>query len=236
VAGVTPRTRVIYISHVTSPTALTLPVGEVIRRARQAGILTVVDGAHAPGHVSLDLNALGADFYAGNCHKWLCAPKGAAFLHARRAHHRALVPPVISWGWSDSATLVGRAEQQGTRDPAAFLAVPDAIAFQERQGWGAVRAYCHALATQTRDRLAALTGLPPLAADDRWFGQMVTHPLPEVDAEALKRRLYDEFKVEVPVIVWNGRPYLRVSFQGYNTPEDADALIAALAALLETRD
>src|ERR1035437_6239834 len=103
-AGVTPRTRVIFLSHITSTTGLIFPVAEVCRRAREAGILTLIDGAHAPGHIPLNIDALGADFYTGNCHKWLCAPKGAAFLHVRPQHHHLLDAPVVSWGYGAHIT------------------------------------------------------------------------------------------------------------------------------------
>lgn len=231
--GVTPRTRAIFVSHITSPTALILPVSAICRRARAAGILTIVDGAHAPGHVPLDLAALDADFYAGNCHKWLCAPKGSGFLYARRDHHRWLEPLVISWGWLPEASFVTRNQWQGTRDLAAFLAVPAAIDFQAERDWADVRARCHDLARAARERLASLTSLEPIVADSPdWFGQMVTAPLPPCDAEAVKNQLYDQYRVEVPLVIWNGRPHIRLSFQGYNTPDDLERLLTGLRALL----
>jgi isopenicillin-N epimerase len=147
--GVTARTRVIFLSHITSPTAILLPVAEICRRARNAGILTVIDGAHAAGQIVLDLPAIGADFYGGNLHKWLCAPKGAGFLFARRAAQDLLKPLVVSWGYESEnpsgSSLVDYNEWWGTRDVAAFLAVPAAIAFQEQHSWDSVRTDCHAL-------------------------------------------------------------------------------------------
>ncbi len=175
-AGVTARTRVIFISHITSPTALTFPVAEICRRARAAGILSIVDGAHAPGQVPLDLAALGADIYTGACHKWLCAPKGSAFLYARPEVQPWLEPLVVSWGWEAErlcppaedgpSTFVDWHEWQGTRDVAAYLAVPAAIAFQEQHGWDAVRRRCHKLARETRERINQLTGLAPICPEE----------------------------------------------------------------------
>jgi isopenicillin-N epimerase len=231
-AAVTPRTRVIFMSHITSPTALILPVEEIVRRARAAGILTIIDGAHVPGQLPLNLNELGADFYAGNCHKWLCAPKGAGFLHARAEHHAALDPLIISWGWGFNTTFVGRNQWQGTRDIAAFLSVPAAIEFQQTHAWDTVRSSCHQLATSAQARLAALTGLPPVAPSS-WYRQMFTAPLPDYDSYEVKTRLYNEYRIEVPNIVWNERPYLRVSIQGYNTAADIDRLLEALQAILQ---
>ncbi|MBZ0285178.1 MAG: aminotransferase class V-fold PLP-dependent enzyme [Anaerolineae bacterium] len=232
--AVTPRTKVIFISHITSPTGLIFPVEEICRRAREAGILTVVDGAHVPGHIALDLKALDPDFYSGNCHKWLCAPKGAAFLYARHDHHPIIDPLVISWGYVENASFVQRNQWQGTRDIAAFLSVPAAIEFQGSHNWDVIRANCHALISETRTRVAELFDLPPISPNSTdWLGQMLTFPLPPCDALAVKTRLYDEFCIELPQVVWSDRPHLRVSFQGYNTSEDLNRLIDALKVIFD---
>ena len=237
-AGTTERTRAIFISHITSPTALIFPVQEICRRAREAGLLSVVDGAHAPGQIPLNLAELGADLYTGACHKWLCGPKGSAFLYARREVQAWLEPLVVSWGWesetpSDSR-FVDHHEWQGTRDVAAFLATPAAIQFQAEHDWGAVRAECHGLASETRRRIGDLTGLAPICPDSRdWFSQMAAIRLPPVDVNALKERLYNDYRVEVPVFKWNDQPFMRVSFQGYNSRTDADALVDALKHLMQ---
>ncbi len=236
-AGVTPRTRVLFFSHITSPTAITLPVAELVRRARAAGIITVVDGAHAPGQVPLDLNALGADFYTGNCHKWLMAPKGAAFLHARREVQPLLEPLVVSWGWEPEqpgpSRFIDEQEYQGTRDIAAYLAVPAAIRFMQEHHWDRVRQACHELVRYARRAVTAWTGLDPITPDSStWFAQMAAFPLPPCDGPALQQRLYDEFAIEVPITHWNDQHFLRISVQGYNTRADVEALFAALSALL----
>lgn len=236
-SGVGDRTRVLFLSHVTSTTAIALPVAELVRRARERGILTVIDGAHAPGQVPLDLAALGADFYAGNCHKWMNAPKGSAFLHARREAQALLEPLVVSWGWRSDrpgqSHFVDEHEWQGTRDVAAYLTVPAAIEFMREHDWPEVQRACHDLVAAARDRINAITGLAPLTpAGDGWFGQMATVALPPCDHEALQRRLFDEFGIEVPTFAWNGGSYLRVSIQGYNDEADVDALAAALSYLL----
>ncbi|MFZ5916882.1 MAG: aminotransferase class V-fold PLP-dependent enzyme [Chloroflexota bacterium] len=235
-AGVTGRTRLIFISHITSPTALIFPVQELCRRARQAGLLSIVDGAHAPGHVPLNLSQLGADIYAGACHKWLCAPKGAAFLYVRREVQSLLEPLVVSWGWESerpgASQFIDHHEWQGTRDLAAFLTAPAAIDFQAQHDWPAVRRRCQALVLETRRRLNALTGLEPICPDSEWLGQMFAARLPDVDLEQLKARLYDAFHIEAPLLRWQGQPLIRVSFQAYNSQADADALLAALGRLL----
>jgi isopenicillin-N epimerase len=236
-AGVTEHTRVIFLSHLTSATALIFPVQEICRRARSAGILTVVDGAHAPGQIPLDLHAVGADLYIGAAHKWLCAPKGSAFLYARPEVQSWLMPLVVSWGYESDAPsgsqFVDYHEWQGTRDMAAYLATPAAIQFQAEHDWARIRAECHALARAARDRINALTGLAPICPDSTdWYGQMAAVRLPQLDCGALKTQLYDRYRIELPVYRWNDQPLLRVSCQAYNTPDDIEALVSALAKLL----
>ncbi len=175
--GVTASTKVIYLSHITSPTAIIFPVADVCQHAREQGILTVVDGAHAPGQIHLDLDEIGADFYAGNLHKWLCAPKGAGFLYARPEVQNLLEPLVISWGWESekpsSSKFVDHHEWWGTRDIAPFLSVPAAIQFQEEHNWDKVRADCHTLVVEAETRIRELSGLPSQYSDDTWYAQMV---------------------------------------------------------------
>ena len=236
--GVTPRTRVIFLSHITSPTALLFPIQQICRRAREHGILTVIDGAHAPGQIPIDLDDLQADFYTGNLHKWLCAPKGAAFLYAHPSWQSLIQPLVVSWGWQSEnpgpSPFVDYLEWQGTRDISAFLSVPAAIQYQQEHHWSEVRDRCHAMADQTQKLIHALTGLPPLhGSETGWFVQMAASPLPvATDLADLKIRLYDEFKIEVPLVAWNGYKLIRYSFQAYNSPADMHALLDALARLL----
>ena len=235
--GVTPRTRVIFLSHITSPTAIIFPVKEIIERARRANILTVIDGAHVAGQLSLQLDSLGADFYGGNLHKWLCAPKGAGFLYARPEVQHLLKPLVVSWGYESEtpsgSNFVDYNEWWGTRDLAAFLSVPAAIEFQEKHNWEAVRAECHQIACYSQEQICNLTGMSPLHPADDWFRQMTTAPLPvDTDIIALKEQLYDRHKIEVPLVAWNGNKLIRISVQGYNTRKDIVVLLNALKALL----
>lgn len=239
-AGVTERTRAIVVSHITSPTALAFPVAEICRRARERGVLCIVDGAHAPGQLDLDLDALGVDFYTGNCHKWLCAPKGAGFLYARRERQPLLNPLVVSWGWQ--ARTPGPSPFQdyfgwiGTDDPAAYLAVPAAIDFQAAHDWPRVRAACHRLAGEARERIAALTGLPQICSDGaEWWMQMCAVPLPAerpATGEELRTRLWEEYRVEAPITEWQGWRFVRVSIQAYNSRRDVERLTEGLQALL----
>ena len=236
-SAVTPRTRVLFLSHITSPTALIFPIQELCRRARASGIISIIDGAHVVGQIPLDLRALGADFYSSNAHKWMMSAKGSAFLYARREMQSMVEPLVVSWGWHPEqparSRFVQEQEWQGTRDIAPYLSVPAAIRFMQAHAWDTVRAECHALARDARDELSRLTGLEPLSPDStEWFSQMVSLSLPRCNPEILKQRLYDEYKIEVPIVTWNKRHLIRVSIQGYNTRENVDALVGALKELL----
>jgi isopenicillin-N epimerase len=219
----TERTRAVYLSHITSETALLLPVEEIVARAKAEGLATIVDGAHAVAQVDLDLTALGADFYSGNCHKWLGAPKGAGFLHVRREWQERVDGPIVSWGYGDPNTFVSRTERQGTRDPAAYLAVPDAIAFTREHD---VRAQCVALAREARRDLCALLGTEPIAPEEQIL-QMASVRLPSPDPE-LSQRLFDEHRIEIPV----SGDLLRISVAPYTTREDVERLLDALPRVL----
>lgn len=237
-AGVTPRTRVICLSHITSPTALIFPVEVVCRRAREAGLLTVVDGAHAVGQLPLALDSLGADVYTSSCHKWLCAPKGSAFLYVRPKIQPLIEPLIVSWGYEAEAPgpsrFIDEQEYTGTRDIAAYLATPAAIRYQAEHDWPQVRATCHALLRQVRAQLIDLTQQAPLCADSpELFGQMAAVALPQVEVAALKEHLYADYRIEAPVYRWKDRCLLRVSVQGYNSPEEVGALVHALGQLLQ---
>jgi isopenicillin-N epimerase len=230
---VSPGTRLIFLSHITSPTALRFPVEEICRRARAAGILTLIDGAHAPGQIPLDLEALGADFYTGALHKWLCTPKGVAFLHARRSAQELLEPLVVSWGWEAEepgpSRYVDHHQWQGTRDISAFLSVPAAIRFQHEHDWEKVRTRGHQLAVETRRRLLEIFGGEPICPEGpEWLGQMSAVRLPEMDWQGLQQRLVEEHKIEVFLWPWHQETMMRVSFQAYNDQTDADRLIEAL--------
>ncbi|HEY0416032.1 MAG TPA: aminotransferase class V-fold PLP-dependent enzyme [Gaiellaceae bacterium] len=218
-----PRTRVVFCSHVEWSTGRINDVAGLAERSRAGGALLVVDGAHAPGQIDLDLEALGADVYAGNCHKWMCAPKGSGFLWARPGVQDLIEPAVVSWDWQDAASFPERHRWQGTRDPSAYLAVPSAIAFQEEHDWPTVRARCHALLASLELPFAPLTD-----AFAQMRGFRVEHP----DPPRLQRRLRERHRIEVPVAETRQGWVLRVSVQAYNDEADLDALRVALAAEL----
>ncbi|HNW44436.1 MAG TPA: aminotransferase class V-fold PLP-dependent enzyme [Elusimicrobiales bacterium] len=237
---VTPRTRVLFFSHVTSGTALPFPAEELCARARAAGILTLVDGAHAPGLLDLDLSALGADFYVGNCHKWLLAPKGSAFLYARESAQALTQGLVTSWGYSARTVLNAEQEAyagtrpferkhqwQGTRDIAAFLAVPAALEFRRKYGWAQRRAACRALAAEAQRAILAANGLAPAVPEEDAL-QMRVIPVPAAGAGRLRKWLFDVKRIEIPVTAFGDSCFVRISVQPYNTPADMEALVRAL--------
>jgi isopenicillin-N epimerase len=232
--AITPKTRVLYLSHITSPTAVIFPVEEICRLAKQYDLITIIDGAHAPGQIDLNLDQLGADFYTGNLHKWLCAPKGSAFLYAAPHMHHLIEPLVISWGWEAENPGPSRfndyMEWIGTRDLSPFLAVPRAIEFLNKMNWPSVREKAHEF---TRSCKAEINRVFPceeiIAIDDHLWGQMASVQLPEQkNLEAVKTRIYDEFQVEVPLVQWNSRHLIRFSFQIYNDEADIEKLLHAL--------
>ena len=235
-SGVSKRTRLIFLSQITSPTAVRLPVEEVCQRAKDAGIPVLVDGAHAPGQIKLDLRSLEADFYTGNCHKWMMAPKGAAFLHIQPEHQDFIQPLVVSWGWGENcpyesdSRLQAILEWWGTKDPAAYLSVPAAIRFQSEHNWDDVRHCCREMLAGALADIEKQTGLPSIYSNDpNNFLQVGAALLPDDwQPEKLQGWLYENHRIEIPVIQWGDQWLIRPSVQGYNTREDLDALLNAL--------
>jgi isopenicillin-N epimerase len=221
------RTRALVVSHITSPSGLVLPIDEICAAARLAGVFTIVDGAHVPGHVPLDIEAMWPDVYAGNCHKWLCAPKGSGFLWARPEHHDWIEPLVVSWGYHEDAGFGERHGWQGTRDPAAYLAVPKAIEVHATFDLERARA----LADEA-ERALAPYGLRPLRGERAPLMRALT--VRTDDPAALWQRLYDEHKIEVPVYEWEGSSILRVSIGPYNDEADVTRLAEAVRQALRT--
>jgi isopenicillin-N epimerase len=225
IENISIRTRAVVVSHITSPTALVLPVAEVCAAARKAGVLSIVDGAHVPGHIPLDIEGTGADVYAGTCNKWLGAPKGVGFLWARPEHQDWIEPLVVSWGYHEDAGFGERHGWQGTRDPAAYLAVPAAIAVHGSWDLGASKL----LADEVERRLRQL-GLRPLRGEHAPLMRALTvkkqHPV------ALQARLHEDHRVEMPAYEWEGTTLVRFSIGPYNDDDDVERLVDAMRAAL----
>ncbi|WP_438006351.1 aminotransferase class V-fold PLP-dependent enzyme [Sorangium sp. So ce321] len=244
-ARVGPRTRLVLVDHVTSPTGLVFPVASLASELAGRGVDLLVDGAHAPGMVPLDLRALGAAYYTGNCHKWLCGPKGAAFLHVRRDRQGAIRPLTISHGANsprtDRSRFLLEFDWTGTADPSAALCVADAIRFMGALlpgGWPALRAHNRTTALAARDLLCEALGCPP-PSPDAMIGALATVPLPDAPSsplrlDPLQDALLERWGIEVPVFAWPASPrrWLRISAQIYNGRPDYERLAAALSSLL----
>jgi isopenicillin-N epimerase len=243
---VTPRTRLALIDHITSPTGVIFPVEEIVAALAERGIDTLVDGAHAPGMLPLDLRALGAAYYTGNCHKWICAPKGAAFLHVRRDRQEAVRPLVISHGANrprpGRSLFLNESDWTGTSDPTPFLCIPvalETLAAMVPGGWDEVRRRNRTLALAGRLRLARALGVEPPAPEEM-IGTLVSLPLPDSGApelpgglDPLQEELLGRFRIEVPIFSWPARPrrLLRISAQLYNDEEQYGRLAEALIEL-----
>jgi isopenicillin-N epimerase len=243
---VTRRTRIALMDHVTSQTALVFPLARIVTELESRGVPVLVDGAHAPGMVPLNLEKLGASYYTGNCHKWMCAPKGAAFLYARADRQAGIRPTVISHGANSSRTDRSRFLIEfgwtGTWDPTAMLAVPSSLDWVGSVlpgGWPEIMRRNRALALAARRLLAEALGLP-LPCPDSMIGSIAS--LPIADARSVKppksplyldeiqERLFAKFRIEVPIIPWPAPPkrLLRISAQLYNSLPDYERLAAAL--------
>jgi len=254
-AAIGPRTRLVLVSHVTSPTALVLPIERLVATLEGRGIPVLVDGAHGPGMLPLDLSALGASFYAGNLHKWVCAPKGAAFLHVRPDRQAAIRPLAISHGANDPrpgrTTFRKEFDWTGTADPTPFLAVPaaiDAVGGMVAGGWATVMARNAGLAAIARRTLTSAAG-PPVLAPEAMLGSMAAIELPQdrgfaargpADPDPLQARLLRAVAIEVPLHSWPRDPVpgerrrrlLRVSAHLYNDAAEYEHLAEALRVLL----
>jgi isopenicillin-N epimerase len=237
-AGVTARTRLAVVDQIASPTGLRFPVERLVAELRSRGVLSLVDGAHAPGMIDVDLAAIDPDFWTGNFHKWCCAPLGSAGLWVREEHRAWVTPPVASWFVGDPYPASFR--WIGTDDYSAYEAVPAALAFMDDLGWDRIRTHNRALAAYGRDVVAAALGTePPIPPGvDGLVEAMTLVALPPEVAEtedaavALRLRIADELGIEALPLAWNGRGYLRLSAQVYNAPADYERLAEGLPVLL----
>ncbi|MEZ6128646.1 MAG: aminotransferase class V-fold PLP-dependent enzyme [Planctomycetaceae bacterium] len=239
----TDNTRIIIVSHVTSPTAAILPVNAICDLAKNRGILTAIDGPHAIAMLDVDIDAIGCDFYCASCHKWLCAPFGSGFLWVHPKHHGKVRCPVTSWGGSIAgrdACWQDRINWLGTRDPAPLLAIPAAINFMNQVGLETFRKYAHGLICDARQGLLAIEGVGPfctptesdivsmcaveLPQPAEWKPGYHGHPDP------LQLELRDVHRIEIPVAAWNGHRFLRVSAHLYNSHADVKKLLTAVSS------
>jgi len=233
--AVTERTKIIYLSEITSSTGLILPVDAICKKAKEAGIMTIVDGAHVPAHIPLNIAEMDPDVYVGACHKWLSAPKGSSFLYVKKSLQETIEPLIISWGSEvdrSPSPFIYESQYQGTWDPSAFLTVPAAIQFQQEHDWNSVRERSRALNRETRDRIYEIIDTEPICPNtEEWLGQMASIITNIENGLDFKRRLMDEYKIEIPVFPWGDKILFRTSFNAYNDENDADRLIEVLGKL-----
>ena len=231
------KTKLVIVDHVTSATALVLPVSSIIAMARKVGAITLVDGAHAPGMLEINVENLDCDFYTANCHKWLCAPKGCAFLWSAYNKTKLLHPVVISHGYGSG--LSAEFDWTGTRDATAQFVLPEAISFLDQFGLDAIRAYNHHLATTAANFLKE-TWNTQMGAENRFFGSMAMVELPilreatQENAQALRWHLFDEHAIQVPIHALSGRLWVRISAQIYNEMSDYESLSSAIKVIAKS--
>ncbi len=231
--GCNEKTKAIFISHITSATGLIFPAEEICAIAKEKGLITIVDGAHVPAHIPLDLSTIQADFYTGACHKWMMAPKGCSFLYAAKSVQHICDPMIVSWGYKAAkpshSPFLDYHQMIGTRDFSAFLTVNACIDFMAQHNWKAISAKCHQMVLDNAPRFFSLLKSAPISPlNNEWIGQMISIPIQTPDSEKLQRSLFLDYKIEVPIMRQGNDVYLRYSINAFNTIEDLDALYNAL--------
>lgn len=239
--GLTVKTKAIFISHITSTTALIFPVKEICEIAKQKGLLTFIDGAHVPGHIPLNLSELKADIYTGACHKWMLTPKGCSFLYVKKEFQNLFDPLVISWGYENAfpsqSQFLDYHQMQGTRDFSSFLTVPKAIQFLKENNWPQIAQNCRTLVQKNALRFCELVGTAPLCPiTDEFLGQMFSIPIKTAQPEKLQRYLFETYKIEVPVMRHEKHVFLRYSINAFNSQTDLDKLYEAVKEIISETD
>jgi len=235
--GLTAKTKAIFISQITSTTALIFPVKEICEIAKSKGLFTIVDGAHVPGHIPLTLAELKADVYVGACHKWMCAPKGCAFLYVKKEFQNLFDPLVISWGYESAfpsgSQFLDYHQTQGTRDFSAFLTIPKVIQFLKKNNWTQVAADCRKLTHSNYMRFCNLLGSQPLAhITDEFLGQMCSIRINTPEPEKLHNYLFEKYSIEIPVMRQDNLVFIRYSINAFNSQADLDKLYNALTEII----
>ena len=227
--GYNEKTKAISIGQCTSATALIFPVKEICEKAKELGLITIVDGAHIPGHIPLNLYEIKADFYTGTLHKWLLGPKGSTFLYVNKNFQNRLEPLIISWGYEAAkptkSKFLEENEMQGTRDISAFLTAPAIMNFFEENEMEQRQAECRKVVLEQYPQFCELLRTEPLSpVTEEFLGQMCSIPIKTENPVALKETLYNDYKIEIPVMFARDQTYLRISYQVYNTIDDLEYL------------
>ena len=239
--GYSKNTKIIFLNQMSSSTALIFPVKEICDKAQELGLITIVDGAHVPGHIDLNIQELNPDFYTGTLHKWMLAPKGSSFLYVKKEFQSEIDPLVVSWGYeslapSDSQFLDYH-EYQGTNDHSAFLCTPKVISFLEENNWKEKSKLCRKVVLENYQRFCDLVNTKPICPiTEEFLGQMASIPVRTKNPLALKELLYTKYKIQIPVMPLNGATYIRYSINVYNSVEDLDVLYQAITDIIKTTD
>lgn len=231
--GLTSKTKLVFISHITSSTGLRLPVEEICSVAKEKGLMTFVDGAHTLGHIPLDLQTLQADIYTGACHKWMMTPKGSSFLYVKREYQNMFDPLVVSWGYNalfpSHSRFLDYNQQQGTRDFSAFLTIPDAIDFMNEHNWPQVATHYRKMTQDNAAAFCELLQTKPIApVNDDFIGQLYSAEIKTKEPEKLHDHFFNEYKIQIPVMRQNNKVYLRYSLNAFNEQADLDKLFDAV--------
>jgi len=240
-SGYTSKTKIIFISHISSVTALVFPVKEICEKARELGLITIIDGAHVPGQLDLNIQELNPDFYTGALHKWLLAPKGVSFLYVKKTFQNSIDPLVVSWGYesespSDSQFLDYH-QHQGTRDISAFLTIPKAIEFLRVNNWEERAASCRKLIRDNYNKFCELLNSKPICpVTSEFLVQMCSIPIQTTKPLELKETLFHKYKIEIPVMKLEDKFFLRIAINVYNSQQDLEILQEALEDIIENSD
>ncbi|MBU2019798.1 MAG: aminotransferase class V-fold PLP-dependent enzyme [Bacteroidetes bacterium] len=238
--GYSEKTKVIFISEITSTTALKLPVYEIVKEAKKRNLITIVDGAHSVGHIPVDLEKLDPDYYTGACHKWMLTPKGSSFLWVKKNKQKDLSPLIVSWGYNaeypSGNQLHDYHQFNGTRDFSAYLTLPKAIDFLIDHQYEAKAKSCSDLLIKNAPKFCELLKTECLAPlRDEFIGMIVSFPIQTKNPLKLKELLFDQYAIEIPVMVHGDQVYLRISCFWYNNQNDLDVLYAALTDIIEQK-
>jgi isopenicillin-N epimerase len=231
--GYSAKTKVVFINHYSSSTALIFPVKEIIEKAKSLGLTTILDGAHVPGHIPLNISELDPDYYTGTLHKWMLTPKGSSFLYVKKELQNSLDPLVVSWGYESvqpgESQFLDYHEYQGTRDFSTFLVTEKAIEYLKKIDWKVRSSNCKQMVYDNYEKFCHLLNTKPICPiSEEFLGQMASIPIKTNNIALLKQTLYEKYKIQIPVMPLNDKVYLRYSIHFYNSQEDLDLLYKAI--------
>ena len=228
---ITNKTKIIFLSQITSSTGLIFPIEKICQIEKKKNILSIIDGAHVPGHINLDIKKLNPDVYTGACHKWMCSPKGTAFLYVNKKIQDIVEPLVISWGYDSDmpshSQFLDYLQWQGTDDVSSYLTIHDTIDFLKKNNWENVSKKCKELNIWARNEINKLLKIEPIS-DDRFLGQMSSIPIKSNNILEDQIEFYSKYKIQIPFFKWQDKEFFRISIQAYNSKEDIFKLLEAL--------